>query len=286
MRPVTNWDDSDLQALIRDEVQESLTLDYKRSAALGKGNLERNNLSKDVSAFANSDGGLLVYGMVENGQVPTAIDVGVDRTQITKEWLESVLRTNIHPTVDRMLIKQVPLPGKEPEAVVYVLEIGQATSRAPHQAFDHKYYKRFNFESTPMEDYEIRDLMRRSIEYGKKYSAAWDLNVEIRRLISAIDERTKIEVGFYLPRDRLIIRVSEALRSAGSAIVLLDKSLRSKVAELINRIDDFNHKIETADPGRGEEARLNQPLRLHLTTTSGIGTAVSEALKGILENEP
>jgi predicted HTH transcriptional regulator len=72
-------------ALIRDEVQESLTLDYKRSSALGKWNTERNNLSKDISAFANSEGGMLIYGMEENGHLPTAIDAGVDRSQITKE---------------------------------------------------------------------------------------------------------------------------------------------------------------------------------------------------------
>lgn len=179
MRSVAEWDESDLLALIRDEVQESLSLDYKRSAGLGKNDKERNDLSKDVSAFANSEGGMLIYGIQENCHVPTAIDVGVDRTQLTKEWLESVIKTNIHPTVDRLLIRQISLPSKGPNAVAYVLEIGQATSRAPHQAFDHRYYKRFNFESTPMEDYEVRDLMRRSIEYGKKYSAAWNLNVEI-----------------------------------------------------------------------------------------------------------
>jgi hypothetical protein len=285
MRPVAEWDESDLLGLIRDEVQESLTLDYKRSAALGKGSNERNELSKDVSAFANSEGGMLIYGMEEDGHVPTAIDAGMDREQITKEWLESVLKTNIHPTVDRMLIKQVPLSRKGPNAVVYVLDIGQATSRAPHQAFDHRYHKRFNFQSTPMEDYEVRDLMRRSIEHGKKYSAAWDLNVEVCRLVSAIDERAKFDNQF-VPRDRLSVRVSDALRSAGSAIVLLEKPLRSKVAEFINRIDGFNHKIETADPGQNEFARLNQPLRGDLATASSMGVEISDALRGILDKEP
>ena len=34
-----------------------------------------------------------------------------------------------------------------------------------------------------MEDYEVRDLMRRSLDYGRKYGAAWDLHIEINRLM-------------------------------------------------------------------------------------------------------
>jgi hypothetical protein len=286
MRPVAEWDESDLAALIRDEVQESINLDYKRSAALGKNDKEKNELSKDVSAFANSEGGLLIYGMQEDGHVATAIDAGLDRTKITKEWLESVIKSNIHPLVDRLLIKQIHLPSKGADLVAYALEIGQATSRAPHQAFDHRYYKRFNFESTPMEDYEVRDLMRRSIEYGKKYSAAWDLSVEVQRLMSAINERGQVDASHYLSRDRLIVRVSDALRSAGSAVVLLDKPVRNKLAELINRVDQFNSEIETVDPGRRDEARLNQRLKSELADTFGICTQVSSALREILEREP
>ena len=62
------------------------------------------------------------------------------------------------PTVDDVVVKQVPLPSKGKDMVAYVVEIAPATSRAPHQAYDKRYYKRSNFESTPMEDYEVRDL--------------------------------------------------------------------------------------------------------------------------------
>jgi hypothetical protein len=188
--------------------------------------------------------------------------------------------------VDQIIIRQISLSSKNENAVAYVLEISQATSRAPHQAFDHRYYKRFNFESTPMEDYEVRDLMRRSIEYGKKYSAAWDLNIEVQRLLSSINERGQIDGGDYLPRSRLIISVSNAIRSAGSAIVLLEKSMRNKVADLINRIDSFNAEIETVDPGRREEARLNQRIKGELAATFSLGVEISSALREILEKEP
>jgi hypothetical protein len=87
------------------------------------------------------------------------------------------------------------LPSKGADKVAYVVQIAQASSRAPHQANDYRYYKRFNFESTPMEDYEVRDLMRRSIQYGKKYGTAWNLFVELRRLDSAMRERVQLDGG-------------------------------------------------------------------------------------------
>jgi predicted HTH transcriptional regulator len=58
---------SDLDRLIADDIQESLTLDYKDARALGKTDPQRNELCKDVSAFANSAGGQIIYGIQEKG---------------------------------------------------------------------------------------------------------------------------------------------------------------------------------------------------------------------------
>lgn len=131
MRDARDWDEAYLQELIAIGEQESLTLDYKASADLAKDNSKRNSISKDVSAFANSAGGFLVYGMLENKHVPTNIDVGVDRNVITKEWLESVIKSVIQPVVDDVVIKAVDLPANGADKVIYVVQIPQATSRAP-----------------------------------------------------------------------------------------------------------------------------------------------------------
>lgn len=286
MKNANDWDEAYLLEFIRVGEQESLTLDYKASAGLTKTDKTRNDLSKDVSAFANSAGGFLVYGMLEDKHKPTAIDVGVDRNTITKEWLESVIKSVIQPVVDDLVIKQIDLPNKGAGKVAYVVQIAPATSRAPHQANDHRYYKRFNFESTPMEDYEVRDLMRRSLEFGKKYGAAWDLNLEIQRLFAAINERGHMDSGDYMPRDRLIIRVSNALRSAGNVIVLLEKPVREKVATLINKVDEFNSEIELTDPGRREEARLNERLKGELADMFTLCGEISSALREVLSREP
>ena len=61
---------ADLERLIAEGIQESLTLDYKASPALAKGESQRNELCKDVTAFANSAGGQIIYAIEEDGRVP------------------------------------------------------------------------------------------------------------------------------------------------------------------------------------------------------------------------
>src|SRR5581483_5756562 len=145
----------DLRRLIKDEVQESISLDYKDSRALSKD--KKAEICKDVSAFANSAGGQLVYGVTEDKHVPTGLDDGADPS-VTKEWLEQIIDSNVQPRIDGLLIHPIQLA----KGLGFVIDIPQATARAPHQAPDNRYYKRQNFQSAPMEDYEVKDAMRRA----------------------------------------------------------------------------------------------------------------------------
>jgi Putative DNA-binding domain len=148
---------ADLHRLIADGVAESLTLDYKASPSLGRDSRQRDELCKDVTAFANSAGGQIVYGMEEDKNLPTGLDDGADPS-ISKEWIEQVIDSRVQPRIDGLVITPIKLA----KGFGFVLTIPQATSRAPHQAPDKKYYKRQNFQSVPMEDYEIRDTLRRA----------------------------------------------------------------------------------------------------------------------------
>lgn len=148
----------DLQKLISNEVQESIHLDYKDSRAINR--KKRHEISKDVSAFANSDGGILVYGITEEQHLPVAIDCGVDHASFTREWLEEVITSNVQPTIEGLSIVQIPLSS---EKSVYVIRVPKS-SRAPHQEQSSKrYYRRYNFKSQPMEDYEIQDIRSRTL---------------------------------------------------------------------------------------------------------------------------
>ena len=160
MKQPWEWDEDDLQSLIDTPVQESISLDYKQCDALAKTDKKKNEVSKDVSAFANSAGGTIVYGIIEKEHLPERIDSGYDPADISREWLEQVINSRVQRRIDGVRITAVELTKSHPGRLAYVVNVPQSF-RAPHQAADNKFYKRFNFESVPMEEYEVRDAARR-----------------------------------------------------------------------------------------------------------------------------
>jgi len=165
MKNPWEWTEEDLLDLVKNQVQESLTLDYKASKALERTEKAKDEITKDVSALANSAGGTLVYGIPENKQTRLAekVDEGVDPAVLTREWLDQVINSNIQRRIDGVRINQIPLTTVSPGRVAYVIHVPQSV-RAPHQARDKLFYKRFEYHSKPMEEYEIRDVARRQEE--------------------------------------------------------------------------------------------------------------------------
>jgi hypothetical protein len=142
-------------------IEESLTVEYKAAGSMSRESEKVTEISKDVSAMLNSSGGVLIYGVIcfdrlsGKEHLPKAVDPILD-PKISKEWLEQIINAKIRPRPDKIEIFPVRI---EAGGVVFVLNI-QAAGTA-HQADDKRYYKRFNFLSVPMDDYEIRDVMSR-----------------------------------------------------------------------------------------------------------------------------
>ena len=162
MTPIA-WTQDLLKSYITDNIEEGLTLEYKSGEALEKGHQRQKEIAKDVSAMANSAGGLIIYGIKEGvtpetRHKPMALHP-VNRQDCSKETLEQIISSNIQPRISGIKIYPVPLDS-DPQHVAYVVKVPQ--SDTVHQVTRNKrYYKRFNFESVPMADYEIRDVLNR-----------------------------------------------------------------------------------------------------------------------------
>ncbi len=144
-------------------IEEGLTLDYKQIQAVEN----PDKIATSVTAFANSEGGLILLGVEEvkekdeKGRTvrirPGSITWGPK--SLTREKLEAQLIARVHPWVQGLRIFPV---RSEAEEVVFLVDVPQSP-RPPHQAPDKKYYIRYNFQNLPIDHHQVAGLFLRRL---------------------------------------------------------------------------------------------------------------------------
>jgi predicted HTH transcriptional regulator len=138
----------DLDALHSGNIKESISLEYKASPAIDKKDDNKKvKMARDVSAFANANGGQIVYGMTEKNHEPSGLDQGLDETTYPEIWFEQILQQHVTPPIAGLRIRHVALAKP---MVAVVIDI-PATKGDPHQVSDGRYYRRHNYNRLVME---------------------------------------------------------------------------------------------------------------------------------------
>lgn len=144
--------------LISTQAEENLGLEFKSAESLDFSNpkiAEENKieLSRDISAMANSSGGIIVYGIREHNHVAKSKSF-IDGSIVTKERIEQIIQSRISRPVSNLEI--IPIrENKNFAKTIYIVVIPESDD-LPHMASDGVYYKRNNFNRIRAEEYEIR----------------------------------------------------------------------------------------------------------------------------------
>lgn len=136
--------------------------EFKSAAFLesNKGQELSKVLSKQVSAFSNSGGGNLVFGVTDNSDrdiEPCAQLVG---RQSMKDYLATMVEQSVEYPLQDFRVHRIPLTSNDSESI-FVVEIGDSLA-APHQAkSDKHYYYRIDGHSKPAPHFHVELLRQR-----------------------------------------------------------------------------------------------------------------------------
>ncbi|MCU5584565.1 ATP-binding protein [Bacillus toyonensis] len=145
-KPIDQVTLEDIQNLVDEGVMENRLLDYKRDIPDNiRGDYKR-EFCKDIVAFANTEGGTLIYGIeeIEDSQ-PNIVGVEISNIDTFLQQATSVIRTNIEPALYDFKFNPIPI-GQENK---YVLCIDISKSWAgPHAVkvgdFTYRFFTRVN----------------------------------------------------------------------------------------------------------------------------------------------
>lgn len=154
---LTDFEFSDIKELEKSQIEESDILDYKEK-------IDDDNVLKEVVAFSNSRGGYLIYGIKESGRAvkgggrgsyPESI-TGIDKS-CNCERLENIIIGNIMPRVN-VQFQKIPIPDSD--KIILVIHIPEGQNKPYYSSNGNRYFKRYNFQASPMMEHEIEAMYR------------------------------------------------------------------------------------------------------------------------------
>src|SRR5689334_13742533 len=110
-KPLAQIEQADIQRLIADQAVEHQQLDFKRQVPGATGE-DKRELCADITSFANSTGGDLVFGVQEaDGHADAITPVVTENIDREIQRLEAIVHTGTEPRVPGLHSRAIPVPG-------------------------------------------------------------------------------------------------------------------------------------------------------------------------------
>jgi len=157
-KPIADLTYADVERLVKDRTPESHILDYKQTNYTDSA-----ELSKDICAFANTNGGYLILGVAEEikNKKATGIPREIVGIQDDPNLVKRLCDMIINSVSSRPLVSfSPPIKIDNSERVVLVIytpksfdTLHMVMVKGKHQF---RYYKRYHDQNVPMDEYEVR----------------------------------------------------------------------------------------------------------------------------------
>ena len=153
-RRLEEVEELDLDCLLSDSVTEGKTVEYKKVLP-GSSDSDKKEFLADVSSFANTGGGDLIFGVEETQGTPVAIPgLALSDPDMEVRRLDSMINDGLEPRV-RFATRVIQRSGKLPVMVVRIERSWIGPHRVVFKGHD-KFYARNSAGKYPMDVSELR----------------------------------------------------------------------------------------------------------------------------------
>lgn len=156
----------ELQKLLKSNaIFEGHRLDFKEDFGS-----KTKEIAKDVSSFANANGGFLIYGIDDDKNICGVDKITNDRGVV--EWFNQAVSGNVEPSVFYYDPSCIEIP--ESDKIVIIIEIPES-SKKPHMlTSDYRYYTRINDSSMVAKHFQVRDMFMYSRDKKSDFSTFYE----------------------------------------------------------------------------------------------------------------
>jgi hypothetical protein len=170
-KPFDNINIDDINFLIENAVPEGTSIDYKEQLHLDSRE-QRKEFAADVTSFANTNGGYLVFGVSENEGVINEINGEVfSNIDHLKQKIENLLRDMVEPRMNGLQMKAIEINA---EKSIFIIRIQRSFS-GPHIVRGREFYGR---NTSGKYQLEYNEIKRRFLENEGLYKEIQDFHLE------------------------------------------------------------------------------------------------------------
>ena len=230
-----NLTEKDLNNLIVNKVIESKTIDYKLQYNLESDDGKIKFLA-NFSAFANAEGGNLIYGIKEKEGLPIEI-VGINTENIDAEILkiESLLRDNIEPRIWGYEIKPVLLSNGKYVVVIFIPK----SFNSPHVVNFGKHWRFYSRNSAGKYQLDVQEL--KSLFLASENVAEKIRNFRAERISRIINKELPIQMD---DEPKFVLHIVPLVSFTQNIHFNLDNKMLNEIEKRIRELHNGKYTFE------------------------------------------
>jgi len=167
--------ENDILNLIKNKISEQKTLEFKRQLPDKNKEDEKLKILQSIVSFANTDGGIIIFGMKENSEGEASEIINIETTTDDDFLrLTSMVKDRISPRMNLPGLRELKIDNKK----IYIMNIHSSFNKPHYVNGNFVFYGRHNTGKYQLDISEIKTLFLKSKSVEEQFE-----NFKINRIM-------------------------------------------------------------------------------------------------------